>query len=207
MSDRSNLTESSSVVTVWKRLVEEFSSPTESWTGRRLRRGRETLTNATQSSGLAAGLGTLGRWARESFLYRWLTAEPDPDVVVIDLRETYTVGPILALLDRLLTPLARAWQTASVEAGAEQLQHALKRRPVQVVSVGALVALLTELLLSVFLGSVSLTGLGLRFLFVAFALIGTRITVSWEKCTESTTYRTLAAALVPPEPPAERDER
>ena len=29
----------------------------------------------------------------------WLSAEPDPDVVVVDLRETITVGPIIVALD------------------------------------------------------------------------------------------------------------
>jgi hypothetical protein len=30
-----------------------------------------------------------------SYIYRWLTTEPDPEVIVIDLRETWTVGPVL----------------------------------------------------------------------------------------------------------------
>lgn len=68
------------------------------------------------------GAGTLGAaetagsrfavLARRSWLYRWLTAEPEPEVVVIDLRETYTVGPMLAVLDRCLAvfgPPVREW--------------------------------------------------------------------------------------------------
>ncbi|WP_121821394.1 hypothetical protein [Halostella salina] len=49
---------------------------------------------------------TAGRWVRGSWLYRWLTAEPDPEVIVIDLRETYTVGPFVRLLDRIVPPIA-----------------------------------------------------------------------------------------------------
>lgn len=40
----------------------------------------------------------------------WLTAEPEPEVIVIDLRETYTIGPLIAALDRVtrvLTPPIR----------------------------------------------------------------------------------------------------
>jgi hypothetical protein len=33
---------------------------------------------------------------------RWLTAEPDPDVIVVDLRETVTVGPVILVLDRIV---------------------------------------------------------------------------------------------------------
>ena len=43
----------------------------------------------------------LNEYTRESYIYRWLTKEPDPEVIVIDLRETYTVGPIIVLLDAL----------------------------------------------------------------------------------------------------------
>lgn len=43
---------------------------------------------------------------RASWLYRWLTAEPEPEVIVIDLRETYTVGPLIAALGRVTRGLA-----------------------------------------------------------------------------------------------------
>jgi len=67
---------------------------------------------------------TAGRWLRGSWLYGWLTAEPDPEVIVIDLRETYTVGPFVRLLDRT-APVVGAvvrgsvtWSVASRVAGA-----------------------------------------------------------------------------------------
>jgi hypothetical protein len=47
-------------------------------------------------------------------LYQWLTAEPEPEVIVIDLRDSYTVGPILAILDRIaqrLIPLMQSSQS------------------------------------------------------------------------------------------------
>ena len=43
-----------------------------------------------------------------SYSYRWLTKEPEPEVIVIDLRETRTVGPILAILERVIEPVERA---------------------------------------------------------------------------------------------------
>jgi len=36
---------------------------------------------------------------KASWIYRWLTAEPEPEVIVIDLRETHTVGPFFAMLN------------------------------------------------------------------------------------------------------------
>jgi hypothetical protein len=158
--------------------------------------------NAVQTSFLA----TLSTWARRSFLYRWLTAEPDPDVIVIDLRETYTVGPILTLLDSILAPLGAAWRDASIEAVVTSLEEKLRRHPVRIVSLVALGALVTELAISFAFATPSQTGVGVRLLFAAIALAGTRIRISWEQCTDSVVYRYLVAALEPPEPPGENRE-
>jgi len=58
---------------------------------------------------------------RHSYGYRWLTSEPDPAVIVIDLRETHTVGPFVRLLENVIEPAERAWSNsglASVTATA-----------------------------------------------------------------------------------------
>lgn len=49
---------------------------------------------------------------RRSFIYRWFTTPPEPEVIVIDLRETATIGPVLFLLERILAVL-RPWFDAS----------------------------------------------------------------------------------------------
>lgn len=56
------------------------------------------------------------RITQSSFLYRWLTAEPDPDVVIIDLSETWTAGPIIAILDRTITRTSRYWTSATIKS-------------------------------------------------------------------------------------------
>ncbi|MFB6228316.1 MAG: DUF4330 family protein [Halobacteriales archaeon] len=48
-------------------------------------------------------------------VWNWLTAEPDPDVIVIDLRETLTVGPIIVVLDLIVERLARLYRGSAVE--------------------------------------------------------------------------------------------
>jgi hypothetical protein len=62
--------------------------------------------------------------ARHSWIYQWLTKEPEPDVIVIDLRETLTVGPILILLERVIEPLARAASAAKITRQGRQLAAA-----------------------------------------------------------------------------------
>jgi len=46
-------------------------------------------------------------------LRHWITAEPEPDVIVIDLRETVTVGPIILVFDRIVEHLGERPQDSS----------------------------------------------------------------------------------------------
>ncbi|WP_353635031.1 hypothetical protein ABSL23_05815 [Halobacterium sp. NMX12-1] len=63
----------------------------------------------------------LTRVVQGSFLYRWLTAEPDPDVIVIDLRETYTVGPFIAILDRIVETFVPYYRQSLLKRGIDAL--------------------------------------------------------------------------------------
>ncbi|MDZ7746832.1 MAG: hypothetical protein U5K28_10085 [Halobacteriales archaeon] len=66
---------------------------------------------------------TVGSVTRDSRLYRWLTAEPDPTVITIDLRETYTIGPILALLEWLSEPLVSWWEQSTVQKKTVEIEN------------------------------------------------------------------------------------
>lgn len=77
------------------------------------------LSRATAHARVTRGLRTVKRWGSHSVLYRWLTKEPDPDVVVIDLRETYTVGPFIAVLDRMAVPLGRSYHASGLQSLAD----------------------------------------------------------------------------------------
>lgn len=100
------------------RLVRAIETQLRAWVAASwLASTSKTITNAfevaTDTSGVAGSFRAIARWTRHSFLYQWLTTEPDPDVVVIDLRETYTVGPVIALLDRVQPTVESAWRTSS----------------------------------------------------------------------------------------------
>jgi hypothetical protein len=152
-------------------------------------------------------LGATIRWGeratRASWIYRWLTAEPEPDVVVIDLRETVVVGPILALLDLFLAPLARNWRSARTGTVADRLSERFVDRPVQVVSLVTLVALFANLLFLFAFGTASRTALGVRLVAVSLALAGTRVRLSANELTETAVYELGSGLLSPPDPPDE----
>jgi hypothetical protein len=107
LRDVSRWLESSAVVQAYRR-----------FTGR--------LDAAASNSALVALFSLLVHWTRASFCYRWLTKEPEPDVVVIDLRETYTVGPLIALLDRLAPTIERTWRGSRAYRLTDALQTSSK---------------------------------------------------------------------------------
>lgn len=73
------------------------------------------LTRAVEHS-TAAKLARMGEAiARASFCYRWLTTEPDGDVIIIDLRESYIVDPVLLRIDRLVNKFRAIWHSPAFE--------------------------------------------------------------------------------------------
>ena len=107
---------------------------------------RERAASAVQGSrivGAATGVRdrlasagqVVGPVVRESSLYRWLTKEPEPEVIVIDLRETWTVGPVVRLLDRVVDQVAPHWRRSTVKAGLDRVaalfERGLQTRPGQ----------------------------------------------------------------------------
>jgi hypothetical protein len=109
----SDLLEGSSVVSAVRR-----ASRTSRVLGA-LREVHTRLTTSVERSRLAGTVDhvgtTLATWVRGSWLYGWLTAEPDPDIIVIDLRETYTVGPVIAVIDRLAGWVGPRWRDSALQ--------------------------------------------------------------------------------------------
>lgn len=60
---------------------------------------RRALSGSRFITAVKTGVGRAETFVRNSWLYGWLTAEPEPEVIVIDLRETWTVGPFITVLD------------------------------------------------------------------------------------------------------------
>jgi hypothetical protein len=172
----------------------------------------ETATSSaastpTESAGLLAGSGLarVAAWVRrlvtESWLYRWLTAEPDPDVVVIDLRETRTAGPILAVLDRVIGFAAGALPASRVGNALRACVRFVRVRPVQLGSVLLAAIAVVLALRTVVSDSPSPVLFAVVVVLAGVAALGSRITWSWSRVRESRVFRALAAAFEPPEPP------
>ena len=100
-------------------------SATDSDTTESLRARLETIVQRSQlvsaltqtsESTVVSAVRRGGQWiadaATHSFLYRWLTKEPE--VIVIDLRETWTVGPFIALLDTFIAWMLPWWRESQL---------------------------------------------------------------------------------------------
>ncbi|WP_415380053.1 hypothetical protein [Halosimplex sp. TS25] len=192
------------LTTVLLRLHTAFDAAT---TTREARDTLDRLRTVAASSRLADGVAWSAHAARTSWLYNWLTAEPNPDVVVIDLRETYVVGPVIRILDYMFDVLSRGWGRARSGQLLEGLQQEFVDRPIQVVSGAALAVVAVSLAVIVAIGSATGQTVGFMLLPAAAALAGTRIRVSWDEVTDSHTYELLVALLEPPEPPEPPEDR
>lgn len=164
------------------------------------------------SSRLVAGavvvdlLGNIGQWTRGSALYRWLTAEPEPEVIVIDLRETATVRPFLFAIDESIGLLLLGRQTSFVGAGVTEVGERLRAAPIRWLSLVVVLAIGVSTLVGAVRGTMGATGFWVRIALAVLALGGTRLDHSWAHLRQSRPARLLIALLEPPEPPARHFE-
>ncbi|MFC7071574.1 hypothetical protein ACFQJ7_16825 [Halovenus rubra] len=159
--------------------------------------GSVEATRASQVAGVATNAQHV---VTSSWSYRWLVTDPDPDLVVIDLRQTLTVGPWLRVIARTLNWVLPAAVSSTLVRTSQRLYRQLVVRPVQIVSlffafgaIGLLATATTGTSLSV---ALVFSALGFAFL----AAIGSRITMSWHEVQETRGYRRLAKIFDPPEP-------
>ncbi|MFC7047247.1 hypothetical protein ACFQH6_19210 [Halobacteriaceae archaeon GCM10025711] len=149
----------------------------------------------------------LARWTRHSYLYRWLTAEPEPEVVVIDLRETWTVGPVLRVLDWVIDRVERTYRGSASQRAVEATANRIYDAPVRTMSVVLAVAVLANLLVTVVTTPFATGGIAVRVAVLVFAALGTRSSLSWPELRKTLPVRLLVRALEPPELPDEETRR
>lgn len=141
---------------------------------------------------------------RGSFLYRWLTAEPDPEVIVIDLRETWTVGPFIQLLDRIVPQVTDAYKTSQFGQAASASAKRVRTAPARVGGLTAAAIGVVSILAGVVVG-LSVTAIVLFGLLAVGGLVATQETRSWDELRETRPVELLIAAFEPPDPPESAD--
>ena len=164
-----------------------------------------TLSNRVSTASDTARSATVGKTVKEaavnSFIYRWLTAEPDPDVIVIDLRTTWSIGPLIAGINRTVAELTPGVSTSTITALGERLVSVVQRRPIKIVSLFVLLAVFVGLLAGALTGGLSTPAVVFLLGAAVSAVIGLRSTTTLEELTETRTAKLLVAVFEPPEPP------
>ncbi|WP_066414416.1 hypothetical protein [Halorubrum aethiopicum] len=143
---------------------------------------------------------------RASWLYRWLTAEPDPEVIVIDLRETWTVGPFLRILDWIIGFLIDAMEGSIFVGAAGAAMNRTRDTPLRVAGGLTLLMGLAVFLVAVAGDAVSTTLLVGALVVSVVGVVGLRDRRSWEELRDTRVVEFLIRALEPPAPPDETDE-
>jgi len=164
------------------------------------------LTNAAARSFVSVIVAFVQHAIRQSFLYRWLTAEPDSDVIVIDLRETWTVGPMISVLDRLMAVFFTAMRDSFVVQWLHSGAVVFRDRPIRVISIMSVAVIAAVVLLSAIVGNLTPQTLVVVVVILLFAVIGFRSNHSLAEIRETRILKLLVAAFEPPEPPESRTD-
>lgn len=162
-----------------------------------LRRARHRIASTAARSSAVAQTVVSG-----SFIYRWLTAEPEPEVIVIDLRETWTVGPVIKLIDRLVGELTGSAQTSTLVGGARSVATTFREQPVNVVSLGIIVGGLGFLLVGGLTQSLSVVSAAVAILIALVGMFGLGSQRTLNDIQETKAAQLLISAFEPPEPPS-----
>ena len=149
----------------------------------------------------------LQRWIRSSYGYRWMTADPDPNVIVIDLRETKTVAPVLRSLDRVCAVLWPALVHARTRRIASRAARALRATPVRVLGIGLAGLGVAGLIDNAVTGSLTRVAVVLFGTMTLLGLLAVRDRRSWTELRRGPVVRVLSAVFVPPDPPARHRSR
>lgn len=168
---------------------------------RRLDAVSERLGARFEESRLREFGTAIADYVRASYCYRWLTAEPDPDVIVIDLRETYTVGPIIRLLEATGDGLVAGYAHSRIEPVGAAAAEAVRARPIRALGGVGLVCAPFSAVAVALVGSLSTSLLVGHLVALFLSAVALRSTHSLTELLESRPVTLLAAALEPPEPP------
>jgi|GEM_PF-804124 len=161
----------------------------------------DRLEAALEESRLRDFGDTITSYVRASFCYQWLTTEPDPDVIVIDLRETYTVGPFIRLLDAVIDELETGYANSQAEYTISKITTAIQAQPIRLLGIVGLACVPFSLLILTLAGSITTMLFAVHLVASALSAASLRSTHSLADLLESRPAKLLIAALEPPEPP------
>lgn len=168
-----------------------FTATKYSWLTQRIKTTPMSLKAVQETSFILDLIEDVENPVRNSWLYGWLTKEPEPNVVVIDLRETLSVNPFLELLDNVLDSVVPAWISSRIHRLIETTVNHIRKAPVRVLSLASLAILTAYLVVGTATGTLSTTSLAFGLLLALILAFGTKVTHSWNEIKQSPITRTI----------------
>lgn len=167
---------------------------------------RNRLSSAIETSRLLWVAGTveatLARWGRGSRIVRWFLVDTHQGVAVVDLRESYTLGPPIRLVTWARGPTRRLAERSGLDGVGSNTASRVDAAPLRWLGVVvATVALLGTLAGAVVSGGVS----GWFLVVLGGGLLATRERRSLSELAETRLGRALEGAFEPPDEPGGGD--
>lgn len=140
---------------------------------RRVGAAGDDLTVWYRRSRLQGAIDVVVRAGARSRLARWFHASPDASVVIIDVRETVTIGSAVTVLERASKRIDDSRLAVTARSGLSRTRAAISNAPIRITSGFVLGVLLGRFLAT--WSTWSDTQLGIYALLAAPLLIGLRI--------------------------------
>ncbi len=136
---------------------------------------------------------------RDSFIYRWLAQEPEPETIEIDLKQTLSVGLIIKILDKTITYLLPAYITSKIYKITRQTTDKFKNYPIRLVSIILLSMIASIYTIQILSGELTQTQYILYTITMFLFIIGTQIKTPLKQIKKSTSIEKTIELLEPPE--------
>lgn len=136
---------------------------------------------------------------RSSYVLRWLTAEPETDVIVIDLNDSIVLRPFLRTIDEAADTFHAHWRGSVVYGVSDRIAEFVADTPVRALSLVILSMMIPSSVMAFAVGSLSTVELYPRLMITLLALLGTRSGTSLDDLRETRTAKFIRAIVEPPD--------
>ncbi|WP_252699113.1 hypothetical protein [Natronosalvus vescus] len=157
-------------------------------------------TAAAEASVRSLGT-TLQRYVTSSFGYQWLTAEPNPDVIVIDLRETVVGTLVIRPLEWTIETITDASSDSRLVEPLHYVHHEFRSNPIRLLGFAGLASIPPLFGVLALTGNLSVVTTAGVVVLAAAAGLATRARWSLDELLETRVAKALAATFEPPAPP------
>ncbi|MFB6283427.1 MAG: hypothetical protein ABEK59_05765 [Halobacteria archaeon] len=164
----------------------------------------EMAVNGTPETSILSKSHTY-RTVKKSWLYGWLTGEPETEVVVLDLERTRTTGPIIKFIDQTVRTVIPAWMQSGLRTVYEKTARYAREKTVRVASGLVFTVSVIFMALLEYLDMKSLPSFVLLMTIAVVAGYGIRSDRSWEELRETKAVTIATKLIRPPELDQEDD--